>query len=216
MRNRRRLALWTGALVVLAFAPALAEEARLVERLGAETAGEITKIVESARAASLPTESLVAAALEGAAKRAPASRIIETVRRRAEALGQAREALGRASTSAELAAGAGAILAGVPADTLARLRAMRPQASLVVPLVVVADLIARRVPETTASAAVIQAARLGIRDRDLLRARERVEQDIRAGRTPTAAIEARGRALGMAFPSATDHHRPARPNGGTP
>lgn len=199
---------WFAVLLLLAFAsPARAADPALEERLGAETAAAVGRIVDEARAGGLPTESLVSAALEGAAKRAPATLIVETVRRRAQALGRARDALGRASTPAELVAGAGALLAGVPADTLSRLRSLRPQGSLVVPLVVVADLITRRVPEPTASAVVLHASRHGIRDRDLLKMRERVEQDIRGGRTPSAAIEERLRSWNVDFPAG-----PARPS----
>jgi hypothetical protein len=110
------------------------------------------------------------------------------------ALSEAREALGHESREGEIVAGAGALLAGVEPDSLARLRSSRPSQSLVVPLVVMADLLARRVPAPAASGAILAASRVGARDAELLRMRERVEQDIRAGSTPAAATS-RARAM---------------------
>ncbi len=183
------------SLATSAMAAPTVEDARLAARLDAETAAAVSGLVEEARAAGLPTEPLVAKALEGASKQAPGPRIAEAVRRYAASLGAARDALGRESRAAEIVAGAGALLAGIPADSLARLRAARPGRSLVVPLVVLADLIARRVPAPTASATIIAASRAGARDVELLRLRERVEQDIRAGASPVTAATLRGRAL---------------------
>jgi hypothetical protein len=174
-----------------------AADRRLAGRLDGGTAAAVEQIVEEARAARVPTEPLIATALEGASKHAAPARIVAAVRARAQALIAARESLGPESGEAELVAGAGALLAGVPRDTLVRLRAARSGQSLVVPLVVLADLIARRVPAETAAVAVMSATRSGVRDPDLMRLRERVEQDIRSGTAPAAATLARLRGLGV-------------------
>jgi len=172
-----------------------AADPRLEERFDARTAREISQIVDSARATGLPTEPLVSKALEGASKGARASRIVAVVRAHAAALGAARSALGPGSGGDEIVAGAGALMAGVARDTLERLRAARPGQSLVIPLVVLADLVTRRVPVDAASSTVISAFRAGVRDRELLRLRERVEQDILSGAPPATAVAVRGRAL---------------------
>jgi hypothetical protein len=202
----------TGALLaaMLGAAPAQALDRRLATRFDPGTAAMVEQVVEEARAAGLPTEPLIATALEGASKHASPQRIMAALRARAHALGTARRALGEEAREAELVAAAGALLAGVPPDTLARLRATRPGQSLVVPLVVLADLIARRVPAGTAAAAVMSAARSGFRDPDYMRLRERVEQDIRSGAAPTTATIARLRGLGVDMaPLRGDN--PARP-----
>jgi len=129
-------------------------------------------------------------------------------------LAGARDALGRDSRETEIVVGAGALLAGVPADSLASLRAALPGRSLVVPLVVMADLLARRVPAPTASNAILAASRAGVRDAELLKLRARVEEDIRAGTPPGTAATLRGRALlepgnGLLMP-------PGRPRGSSP
>ena len=91
-------------------------------------------------------------------------------------------------------------MSGVPADTLTRLRRARPKGSLLVPLVVLADLVTRRVPIDTASLAVLHASRIGVADADLLQLRSRVESDIRKGVSPSAATMARMQGLGTASP----------------
>jgi hypothetical protein len=173
---------------------AASDEARLAERLDAETAAAVRRVVADTRSTGLPTRSLVAKALEGATKRASGPRIVAAVGAHAAALASAREALGAGSSEDEIIAGAGALAAGVPSDTLGRLRDAR-RGSLVVPLVVLADLVARRVPGTTASTAVLEAARAGARDEDLLALRSRVERDIAAGASPATAATLRSRAL---------------------
>ena len=186
-------AMGTAALALLLASASMAADARLSERLDATTAAEVGRIVDDARAHGLPAEPLISKALEGAAKHAPGERIVAVVRAQAEAFDGARTALGGSSSETEIVAGAAALLAQVPGDSLARLRAERPHQSLVIPLVVLSDLVARRVPANTASSAVLLAARAGARDADLLRLRERIERDIAAGAPPgnTALLRAR-------------------------
>lgn len=164
-------------------------------RLDPATAAEVERIVEAARADGLPTAPLKSKALEGAAKGSPPARIVAVVRAHAAALAEARTALGVSSASAELEAGAVALLAGVPPDSLARLRAARPGRSIVVPLVVIADLIARRVPPPAAATSVLLASRAGVADPELLRMRSRVERDIASGVPPASAAALRSRWL---------------------
>ncbi|MDQ3696818.1 MAG: hypothetical protein M3373_02165, partial [Gemmatimonadota bacterium] len=86
------LALLSAALPVLA--PTLgAQDPRLEARLDARTRAGVVAIVDSARAAALPTEPLVLKALEGASKRAGRERILAAVRTLAVELGAARAAL---------------------------------------------------------------------------------------------------------------------------
>jgi hypothetical protein len=173
---------------------ARAQDARLTTRLDDRTTAAVARIVDSARAAKLPTEPLVAKALEGASKGASGERIVSAVRAYAGALGTARDALGGASEE-EIVAGAGAILSGVAPDALRRLRSVRRGQSLTLPLVVMADLVARGVPADTAAGAIYLAARAGARDAELLSLRQIVEQDIQAGAAPAAAVALRVRNL---------------------
>jgi hypothetical protein len=191
VRRRRAWALAAcAALALLAAARAFAdesEEARLRARLGPELAPQVIEIVREAAADSLPTASLVARALEGASRQADAGAILAAVRRQAAGLAAARRVLGPVAREAELEAGAGALLAGVPEDSLASLKRARPTGSLVIPLVVLSDFVARGVPAANASSTVLSATRAGAPDPALLRMRERINERIQRGEKPAGA-----------------------------
>lgn len=184
-----------GVTCVLLASVAWAADPRLVARLGPATADEVQKVVDDAAAQGLPAAPLVSKALEGSAKHAAPERIVAAVRAQAVAMGESRAALGDSSSEAEIVAGAGALLAGVPRDSLARLRVLRPHQPLVVPLVVMADLVTRSVPAGAAAQAVLIASRARVRDSDLLDLRKRIENDIAGGALPAEAAIVRSRDL---------------------
>ncbi len=191
----RALALAVLLAVTARSAPALDE--RLAQRLDRATAETIGRIVDDARAAGLPAEPLVATALEGASRRASSARIVSAVRRQLAEFERARTTLRGEASEGEIVAAAAALRAGVPADTIARLRALRPGQPLVVPLVVLADLVTRGVPVPIASASIVSAARVGATDAEMLRLRERVAQDIRGGVSPGRSVVLRTQARGL-------------------
>jgi len=154
----------------------------------------VSTILDEARGRGLPTAPLQATALEGVAHGASADRIQLAVRAQMEALGRSRDALAPRAAEAEIVAGASVIAAGVGADSLARLRAAG-EGSVLVPLVVMADLIARGVPAPEASGTLIAARRARLGDPELMRLREHVAEDIRAGAPPAVAVTMRMRAL---------------------
>jgi hypothetical protein len=195
----RLLALFAllGLAVGVSIHPARAADERLAKRLDSATAATVDRIVNEARAAGLPADPLVATALEGASRHASSHRIVSAVRRQLAELAGARGALRGDATEPEIVAGAAALRAGVPADTIARLRTLRPHQALVVPLVVLADLVTRGVPVAIASASIVSAARVGASDAELLRLREHVAQDIRGGASPTRAVVLRAQDLGL-------------------
>ncbi|MBI1796420.1 MAG: hypothetical protein HY076_02485 [Candidatus Eisenbacteria bacterium] len=196
--NTRVLIVTVGLACATAWpGPARAADARLAGRLDPATAADVDRIVTEARERRLPADPLISKAIEGAAKGARSDRILAAVRAEAAALDSARAWLGAASSDAELMAGAGALLAGAPPESLARLRALRERQSLVVPLVVLADLVARRVPAAAASGAVLVATRAGAGDVDLLRLRQRIERDIEGGASPATTAILRARTLDL-------------------
>ncbi len=211
-----RLGMLGIALVAAAALPcaARAQTERLAGRLDDRTRAAVAAIVDSARAQSLPAEPLVNRALEGASKGADGERIIAAVRSLAGRLGQAREALGRSASDAELVAGAAALRAGATPAFLARLKRDAPRTSLVVPLAVMADLVARGVPADTAATSVLALARSGAREADLVAFRQSVERDIALGAPAGAAASVRigdaGGATTLATPTS-----PGTPTGTT-
>jgi hypothetical protein len=210
---RRALVLVALASACLAGQLQAAVDPRLATRLDAATAGEVQKLVDDASAHGLPTAPLVSKALEGAAKHASPERIVAAVRAQSAAMGEARAALGDTSSASEIVAGAGALMAGVPRDSLTRLRVLRPHQPLVVPLVVMADLVTRSVPAGAAAQAVLIASRARVRDSDLLDLRKRIENDIAGGALPAEAAIVRTRDL---RPPAAQDPRTGRTNGGPP
>ena len=198
------------AATLVALQAAQGPDPRL-ERLDSVSRPIVTALVDSARAAALPTEPLVQRALEGATKRATSDRIVAAVRRLALDLGHARDALGPTTSSPELTAAAAALRAGAPPATLTELRRVR-QESLTVPLAVLTDLVASGVPVDSAAAAVLTLAAKA-RDADLVEFRRAVERDIALGAAPASAT-----AAAAAFTAATvqvnagaRQQRPGRP-----
>ncbi len=178
------------ALAVVAVT-AGAQDARLVKALGNPAARDVQAYTDSARALGLPSDGLTGVALEGASRHVSGPRVVAAVRSYFGALRAAQQALGPEVTNAELSAGAGAVLSGMTPAELARFKSARTRRPITIPLVVVADLIARGVPRDTAMRSVYLAVTSGAGDADLSILRERVESDIRAGAPAGAAILSR-------------------------
>ena len=187
-----------GAVASLAIAllasQARGQDARLGARLDPATHTAVAAIVDSARAAGLPTEPLIDKALEGASKQASGDRITAAVRVLAGQLRDARSALGASPSEAEIVAGAGALNAGIGPAVLSRIRQSRQRRPVTVALATLSDLVALGVPADTASAAVLALVRTGADDGALSAFGRDVERDIIAGVPPAAAVAVRARA----------------------
>lgn len=190
---------------------AQAQDKRLTARLDPETASAVTRLADSLRGVGLPSDPLIAVALEGASRRATNDRILAAVREYAVALGSARHTLGDSAASDEIVSAAGVFVAGVAPRVVSEYRAARPSGSLTVPLVVLADLVARGVPVDTAAAALGSALRNGVRDDELAEFRRRVERDILAGAKPSTAMTIRTRDLPGIPPGGAGPLRPKSP-----
>jgi hypothetical protein len=172
-----------------------AQEPRLEGRLDPTTRATVTALVDSARAAGIPTEPIVDKALEGAAKRASPDRIVAALRTLAADLRSARVALGPGAPDGDVVAGATAIRAGARAETLERIKGVRGRAPLSVPLAVFSDLVARGVPVDTAATVILRLAQGGASDADYTGLERGVARDIGAGAPPGAAAAIRARVV---------------------
>ncbi|MGH7629579.1 MAG: hypothetical protein ACREOF_09320 [Gemmatimonadales bacterium] len=170
------------------------QDSRLVGRLDPPALTAVQGVLDSARVANLPTEPLVAKALEGVAKRAGNERIVLALRSLLRDLATARRALGPDAGGSELAAGATAVRAGVDAGALERLRGARKD--LTAPLGVLADLVVHGVPVDTAVAAIRQLASRGAPDGEFTGLARHVLRDVGVGVPPGLAATARAGALG--------------------
>lgn len=195
-----KLRLLTCATLIVLARSAQAQDPRLRGALDPETLAKVMRLTDSARAESLPIDPLVGVALEGVQRHAPGPRIARAVQDYLVALRGARAALGSDASAPEIVSGAGVLLAGVPGDVLKTLRASQPRRSLTVPLVVLADLLARGVPRDTASRATESATRANARDEDFTALRRLVEQDIVAGASPATATMLRVRNISGVTP----------------
>lgn len=165
------------AMLALASEEAGAQRAPLPARLGAESRAVIERVIDSARTAGLPVDPLTDKVLEGVLKGADDQRI----------------------NTALLGATASALHAGVSASELRRL--VRPAADasadagvLTSALVVLVDIVAKRVPTGVAVSAIGGLLQRGAPERQFTALRSAVEQDIMAGRQPETALLERARA----------------------
>jgi hypothetical protein len=188
------LAAVIGALALPA--AAAAQTGRLAGRVDEATRAAVTAIIDSVRDAGVPADPLVNKALEGASKGADQARIVAAVRALAANLAGARAALGPAATEPELVAGAAALRAGAPPVFLEGLHGRFPREPLVVPLAVMADLVARGVPADTAEQAVLALVQAGVHEANLVAFRQSVERDIALGAPAGAAAAARAAGAG--------------------
>lgn len=201
--------------LLLAVAPTLeGQDPRLESRLDPTTRAAVAALVDSVRAAGLPTEPMVDKALEGATKRASGDRIVAALRTLAADLRSARLALGPTAPEADVIAGAGAIRAGAGPGTLERIKGVRGNAGLGVPLAVFSDLVARGVPVDTAAKVILHLAQGGASDADYAGLERSVARDIGAGAPPGAAAAIRARVAGVEAAAQTGGPPPGVPGNG--
>lgn len=179
----------TLGLLVLA-APVAAQDARLKSRLDPATLSGVALLLDSARTGGLPQEPLVQKALEGRSKHASGERILAAVRTLLGTLRESRLALGQHAGADELVAGANALRAGAAPGDVAAMRRQRRR-EITIPLSVFADLVARGIPAALAAQAVNTMVDQGLTDPEFQKLRARVEEDIRTGLSPGAALERR-------------------------
>ena len=200
MHRRARLALATvGIIVALPDRLAAQVVPPEAQQLAPSLKAAVDKLADSVRAVGLPTNPLYAKAAEGTLKGADEQRVMVAVRRLARELSDAKAALGDGATSAELEAGASALHAGVGSDLVALLgRAAKERGTpgrLVMPLVTLADMVARNVSPQAAVVSLEDLVSRGAGDSQLANLRSDVERDIAAGERPDVAVQRRSASL---------------------
>jgi hypothetical protein len=179
-------------------ATAGAQSASLPQRLSADARVAIERVIDSARAAGLPTTPLVDKAAEGVLKGADDQRIVVAVRGLARELAEARSVLGASSDAALLGATASALHAGATATQLRQLAhptsGDAPDShSVAAAFVALADLVTKRIAPASATNAVGELLRRRASDADFTTLRGEVDQDIRGGVAPDVALTNRMR-----------------------
>lgn len=206
-------------LVVVGSAVAGAQSSPIVlpQRLSADARASIQRIIDSARVAGLPVGPLADKAAEGVLKGADDARIVVAVRALARELGDARSLLGSTADPAVWTAMASALHAGAPPADLQRLARSAggdpaDARSLALGLITLVDLIAKQIPPPAATSAIGELLKRRAGDDQFAALRLEVEQDIRAGVAPEAALTKRIRArvdlLDAAAPNGRGVRRP--------
>ena len=173
-------------------------------RLPANVEVVVNRLADSSRARGLPTDPLFAKAAEGVLKGADSTHIVDAVRRLLAELDAARSSLGACAGSGELVAAASALHAGVTPSQLARVavggcgerrgNAAKPD-RLTMPLVVLADLVARRVSADVAVSSLETLLSRSAPDAEFASLRTAIERDIANGASPDAAMRTRSAAV---------------------
>ena len=208
------------AIVALMAVPSLshaqsgvgAQASTAAPQLPANIEAVVNRFLDSARARGLPTNPLTSKAAEGVLKGADSARIVSAVRKLFDELDSARKTLGPSAPSAELVAAASALHAGVTSAQLAHVAQLGsgPGKSerLVMPLVVLADLVARRVSADVAVSSLETLLTRAAPDAEYATLRTAIERDIASGTPPDAAMRARSAAAVQTLDSRPRATRP--------
>lgn len=167
-----------------------AQDAKLRAAMSASAYASFTASLRDARERGLPTEPLIAKALEGAAKHVPGERIVIAVQQTTTRMAQAQLLLraARPTTTAEIIAVSDALQRNVPESAIRRLAAdSAGRASIALSVHALADLIGHGVP-LAVGVEVIGAWRAG--GADAARLKEipvAIERLVRQGVAPARA-----------------------------
>ncbi len=200
MRTTRNLLLIAGLASMSV--RAVAQDPRLPARLDAPTIAAINAVVDSAKAQGIPIAPLYDKMNEGVAAGADGKQIVIAIRNLSMDLASAHRALGALATADEIKAAAYAMHAGIPAVELGKLKKQSGlRRSLTLPFTVLADIVSRGVPVSTAANAIRSLVGAGAKDKDINDFQRNVKVDIDQGAPPAAAAETRAKGAASEKPS---------------
>lgn len=169
---------------------------RLRQSYPAEAVQQIEGIVAEAEGAGVPSDPLIAKALEGAAKGVPAERVVAALRSYAARLREAAALVGAPQDASGIVVAADALRRGVPADAVRTLARERHR-EFTVPVVVLGDLVEAGVPAERAYGVVQDAIAQERTADELLAIPAAVRRLMREGQGPDEAAAAVGRMIGQ-------------------
>ncbi|HVX41577.1 MAG TPA: hypothetical protein VHB25_18605 [Gemmatimonadaceae bacterium] len=192
----KRLVLLLAVAVAGSAGVASAQDSASLGAADHETTVRLQQIVDGVRSRGLPVEQIVAKVRYASlVAHAPTPKIVAVAQAVAQRLETARDALAPRATANEIDAGADAIGLGVTVNALRALRAASPNRPVTVPIGVLTQLVASRVPIAKATAIVTNLMRGGANDQQIADLGKDVNQDIALGRKPDAALEIRAQGL---------------------
>lgn len=196
-------------VLALAGSPAAGQEsprARAQATLPGDVFAQVDALARTAEQDGIPGDILFNKALEGAAKRVPADRLLPAIQVYAGRLQEARDAFGPEARGPLLVAGADALQRGVGRDLLHGLGQSAERSPMA--CLVLADLVESGVTGDQALGLVREAMRLRAREQDMLDMPAQVRRLMRQGQSASEAVDQvrrglqRGRGGGMTAPVA--------------
>jgi hypothetical protein len=189
-------------LASVSAASAFAQGPTVLPIADVEARQAVEREIALAEAKGLPVQPLIAKAMEGVAKQATGERIRVAVASLAKRLEQARTLLAPSPSVAELVSGAAALELKVPPAMLKQIRATWPRSqSVVMPLDVLTELVARRVPAKRALEQLTILMVAGATPAQIAGLGASVQSDVASGLAPDAALEVRVRGVMSLLPS---------------
>ena len=184
-------------LAVLAFSArdARAQDSLTFKSADRETKEALAKIVAEASARGLPTAPIVSKVQFALVVHAPSARIVATAQAVADRLDVARDAIATDTLSADIASGEDALSFKVPKEILTRVHRVAPNRSIAVPLAVLTQLVASKVPAEHASDIVTRLMRQGATSGQLLALGNNVASDVQQGARGVESADIRFRGL---------------------
>lgn len=174
---------------------AAAQDSLTFERADRETAAALTRIVRTASARGLPVDPIVAKVQLALVMHAAPARVIETAQTVADRLEAARGAIAPDTLPADIAAGGDALSFKVPKGVLTRIHQAAAGRAIAVPLGVLTQLVASKVPAERAGDIVTQLMRRGATTEQLLALGNDVNSDVQRGARAMESVETRFRGL---------------------
>jgi hypothetical protein len=187
-----RVARWQwGLLVLISVARTAASQDVPVLGTDREASAELAKIVAAAKENGLPVDPILAKVRYGVMMHAPAPRIVAAAHAVATRLEDARSALAPQPTAKDIAAGENALGSDVSRKSLQEIRKVSPNRPVAVPLGVLAQLVANKVPEKKAVKYVTDLIKHGATDQQVADLGNDVNTDVKLGGAGLNALELR-------------------------
>jgi hypothetical protein len=156
------------------------------------TSREVSQIIEAAAVKGLPAGLILSKARFAVAVRTPGPKIVETARAMAARLVVAQEAIAPHALESDLAGAEAALSYDVPPEILRRISLARPKEPIAVPLGVLTQLVADRVPAKRAGEIVTDLLRRGATTTQIAELGNNVDADVKiAGYRAIDAVNVR-------------------------
>ena len=172
---------WYVGLLACVFGlqPALAQDSLHFSGPDAETSRQVSEIVHAATEAGLPASQIVAKARFAVLVRAPGTKIVETAKAVAARLEVARNSIAPHKLANDIVNAEEALSYDVPPEILRKISMASPNAPIAVPLSVLTQLVATRVPAKRAGEIVLDLVRRGATPAQMNALGNDVDADVR-------------------------------------